>query len=291
MDQLYYFCSRECLACYRYLMSQVSIEPFYLRKLPKIELLEFDSQSFNHSAESNGLDLQMKDLTIKENTFSMTELSSAMDVSLKHSSKVKHSVQSHNQENRKVHSLSGKNSTVHIEKEKGTKELEDDDDTILSCSSSEDEGWLVPSKKKTVVKLSVFAKIWMYLDRLITSDSKLVVKGLDIHQSVVQVNSLHATRLNLFSKSIIMTFNSIKKSFKINILLEDDLLKLMKSFNYEDFSSVLSKMENWILTSIFLRVLALNSDIISKEFDGKWNEIIEKTGLSLEQFNVLCQAF
>jgi hypothetical protein len=164
-------------------------------------------------------------------------------------------------------------------------------DSIQNLGSSEDEEWLAPSKKKIDVKLSLFARIWMYLNRLITNNSKLIVNGGKADYSIVSLNSQDVTRLNLFSKSIIMSYNQIKKSFKINLILEDDLLTLIKSFNYQDFSSVLSNMENWILTCVFLRVLSLHSDQISREFDGKWEKILERTGLTMEGFNVLCRAF
>lgn len=294
MEQLFNFCSRECLACYQYLISQMSVEPVYLRKLPDIELLKFESQSFDHPIDAEQLDRSISDLTIKENTFSITELSNALEKStVDDSIKLHKDIMSNQKFNLNIEKI--KPSISHKKKESYIEPEDDDDDSIQSCVNSdcslEDEEWLVPSKKKVFVKLSVFAKIWTYLDRLITNNSKLLVKGLDIEESVTSVNSQNVTRLNMFSKSIITTYNSLKRTFNIKLLLEDDLLKLMKSFDYKEFSAGLSKIENWIFTSIFLRVLALNSEKISREFDGKWDKIIEKTGLSGEQFNVLCRAF
>jgi hypothetical protein len=294
MDQLYFFCSRECLASYRYLLSQMSVEPFHLRKLAKIELLKFKSQSFNQSANQSfnqsanddGLD---QELTIKENTFSMAGLTEALQEDHSAHSAIKHQLKEEDQSRLKIKSLEIKS------KKSAESDNESDNQSVpesmQSLGSSEDEEWLAPSKKKIDLKLSLFARTWMYLDRLITSESKLIVNGMKHDESIYLMNSQDVTRLNLASKSIIATYIRIKKNFKINLLLEDDLLALMKSFNYKDFSCVMTNMENWVLTSVFIKALSMNSDQISQEFDGKWEKILERTGLSMDQFNVLCHSF
>lgn len=298
MDQLYYFCSRECLASYRYLLSQVSIEPFHLRKVPHITLLKLKNQSFQQSEDDGELDRKMTELTIKENTFSALPEN---DVALNaHSAQSKdskdaivHLSQDRNdiqlkESTKRSHSVKDKNDGIDIGDSEDDVSLAD---SMESLESLKNENWLAPSKNKINVKLSLFSRIWMYLDRLITTNSKLIVQGREIEDFVLEGNSQNVTRMNLFSKSILKTFSTIKKTFNVNLLLEDDLLMLIKTFDYQDFSSVLLNLEDWVLTCVFLKVLSLNSEKIAQEFDGKWEKMLAKTGLSMEQFNVLCRAF
>jgi hypothetical protein len=300
----------------------MSIEPVYVRtRVPQIELLQFNSpvdkesqdaliehfrnQSLrdqpvngnslrDESCRDVGLDEAIKALTIKERKVEINRPQSCL---VPANSQSGNSVKERPSSTKKNINKDKQGKSQFQRENVNFKESDDDSmqDSINSqatlSDSSEEEEWLVPSKKKLNLKLSCFARIWMYLDRLITENSKMMVKDDDSIDFKMSSDSGNVTRLNLFSKSILVSYNNIKKSFNISLRLEDDLLNLLKSFDYARFSSVTSNQENWILTSVFLRVLSFKSDRIFQDFNGKWEKIVQKTGLSMDQFNALCKAF
>ena len=304
MDELTNYCSKECLASCRYLVSQMSEEPSYVRaRTPKIQLLKFKSQQGNQ-AETN-LESCMEELTIKEragNAFDPSKdcerFDSVRDVSSVKVPKEKEVKVTWKDKQKQTNQImkdldhlmpAGElEENLHQSSQYSNSGESEDESKDISEDESE-KGWFVPSRKKITMELSDFAKIWLYLDRLITNYSKLVISGKSF--PLIKLDSECTARLNIFSKNILLALKSIQKDYRISLLLKADLLNLLKSFNYMDFSCVLSAKENWILTAVFLKAISINSDDLTREFEGKWEQIIQKTTISIDQFNTLCKAF
>lgn len=185
-----------------------------------------------------------------------------------------------------------------------------DDDQTLSVGSqtprnsdSEDEDgmetdgsdadWLSPNMlERPKLTLSFFGKIWTFLDRMITPQTKVWVQSPARHNDLpLSLDSQDIARLELFSKRILTTYNSMRRKYGLKLVLTNDLLGLLKTIRLLDSAVVLSSDEDWALCTVFLNVLSQTSEPIANEFESKWSDILAQVNLSTAELAVFTKAF
>ena len=98
----------------------------------------------------------------------------------------------------------------------GGEELEesDADDSVdkMSTSQSLDEtdeensNWLAPSSSRPQMTLSLFGKLWMFLDRLRTAQTSDWMRSPGMEIEGLKLDSASLSRMNLFSKKIFAAY-------------------------------------------------------------------------------------
>ena len=167
----------------------------------------------------------------------------------------------------------------------------EDDDGMETDGSDAD--WLIPSMaEKPKLTLSFFGKIWTFLDRMITPQTKVWVQSPARHNDLpLSLDSQDIARLELFSKRILTTYNSMRRKYGLKLVLSNDLLGLLKTIRLLDSAVVLSSDEDWALCTIFLNVLSQTSEPIANEFASKWSDMLDKVNLSPAELAVFTKAF
>ena len=267
-ESVYYFCSSKCHVASEYYVSQLSFDPMYMRNLSRPSHIDILSLT---PAQLVGLDTGFSDLVIHEKE----SPSVASDLPLQ---KEFHDDQTHMVEGYVIPHIEpivrqGEKSTLANKAGKNVRstasrtekhDCESDVSAVQeeSAESETNERWLKPSKKKHIPALSLFGSFWTFLDKLVTSETKSLLRHdnaffdtLDVHTFMTkQQDSILAERRKIFIEKIMQTMNMIKQDYSIARPLEDCLIPLILTLNLDVKSTMLNALEIHGLCTVFLRM-------------------------------------
>ncbi|KAH6585144.1 hypothetical protein BASA61_007067 [Batrachochytrium salamandrivorans] len=177
-------------------------------------------------------------------------------------------------------------------------EASDDDDTHSKASTDTmDFGWLKPSASATTPFLSLFGRIWMILDRIVTFQTlqllseykkgcQYVERGLFVYGRDVEL----LVRKNIFSEKMTKTAKLIRQGHKIDLDLEYELLCIVDTLNLGESTTVLSAVEEWMLCIVLMRGICdsmVEGGITIAPADINWTKVLEPAGMGNDELAAL----
>ncbi|KAJ1342664.1 hypothetical protein BSLG_002762 [Batrachochytrium salamandrivorans] len=177
-------------------------------------------------------------------------------------------------------------------------EASDDDDTHSKASTDTmDFGWLKPSASATTPFLSLFGRIWMILDRIVTFQTlqllseykkgcQYVERGLFVYGRDVEL----LVRKNIFSEKMTKTAKLIRQGHKIDLDLEYELLCIVDTLNLGESTTVLSAVEEWMLCIVLMRGICdsmVEGGIMIAPADINWTKVLEPAGMGNDELAAL----
>ncbi|KAH6560655.1 hypothetical protein BASA60_000525 [Batrachochytrium salamandrivorans] len=177
-------------------------------------------------------------------------------------------------------------------------EASDDDDTHSKASTDTmDFGWLKPSASTTTPFLSLFGRIWMILDRIVTFQTlqllseykkgcQYVERGLFVYGRDVEL----LVRKNIFSEKMTKTAKLIRQGHKIDLDLEYELLCIVDTLNLGESTTVLSAVEEWMLCIVLMRGICdsmVEGGITIAPADINWTKVLEPAGMGNDELAAL----
>ncbi|OAJ41190.1 hypothetical protein BDEG_24827 [Batrachochytrium dendrobatidis JEL423] len=174
---------------------------------------------------------------------------------------------------------------------------ESDDEDIHSKTSTDtaDYGWFKPSTQKAKPLLSLFARIWMILDRIVTCKTlNLLVeytkgtKHVERSSLVGLGNQEFLKRKEFFFEKMIKTWKLIRQRHGIDLNFEYELLCIVDTLNLNESMTALSAIEEWVLCSVFIRSVC-DSLVESNQTPDNinWTEILEPAGMGNDELSAL----
>ncbi|CAG8608200.1 1186_t:CDS:2 [Acaulospora morrowiae] len=129
-------------------------------------------------------------------------------------------------------------------------------------------------KRREVLQMSLFGRIWTALDRMTTSYTRFYFKKLgllniddaDTKQKVVleepyrnpEDNEIMITRIQIFTEKVMECFYLLKSQLSITVNIESELIELMSTFTLDNTSVMRSNLENNILCMVFIYALSVD---------------------------------
>ncbi|KAJ3295046.1 RNA polymerase II associated protein 2 [Borealophlyctis nickersoniae] len=160
------------------------------------------------------------------------------------------------------------------------------------------DSWLRPRKLKHKPQLSLFGKVWMTLDRMITPQSRLFVQSLgeqdfDARQFMVVDGDAGMVRKSIFSEKMLASLALVRREGEISLALRDDLLGLIGTLQVRENTVVLSAPEEWVICLVFVKVLCSGIPILASEIDhiDKWNSLLARVEMTVEELDVFARQF
>ncbi|CAG8694724.1 339_t:CDS:2 [Cetraspora pellucida] len=122
---------------------------------------------------------------------------------------------------------------------------------------------IVKKKKKAVLQMSLFGKIWTALDRMTTPRTRKHFQGvnsltLNNDDSSPLCDDVMIMRLQIFTEKIMQCFNLLKKQLHITANIESELIELTSTFTFDNSSVMLTDLENHILCMVFIYTLSID---------------------------------
>lgn len=175
-------------------------------------------------------------------------------------------------------------------------EMNKDLEKILKITKITKEEAKKKQKKKLVPTLSLFGKIWTNISSMITNETRLYLKNKvtedELNEMLMVDDEIMNTRKDILITNIMKSFSSIKLEHGITTSIEDELILLIKSFIVSESMVVLSSVEYWILTVVFLKALTKRNKIFDEEItEEKWKEMIEAVDIPFYQLNEFVNLF
>ncbi|RIA95805.1 Rtr1/RPAP2 family-domain-containing protein [Glomus cerebriforme] len=158
-------------------------------------------------------------------------------------------------------------------------------------------------KKRVVLEMSLFGKIWTAIDRMSTSNTRQYFKSINRQfknangptiwrKPITDENML--MRIQIFSEKIIECFHILRKPLAITTSIERELIDLMSTFTFDTTTVVLNDRENNVLCMVFLYALSMDipelyRDIFpekSPDAECQFKTVLESMNLTMEELNV-----
>lgn len=182
------------------------------------------------------------------------------------------------------------------EKIKSLFEMNKDLEKILKITEMTKEEAKNKKKKKLVPTLSLFGQIWTTISRMITNETKLFLNNKvtenELNEMLLVDDDIMNTRKNILISNIMKSYSSIKLEHKIMTAIEDELILLIKSFIVNESMVILSSVEYWILTVVFLKALTKKNKLLDEEIsEEKWKEMIEVVDIPYYQLTEFVNLF
>ncbi|CAG8751000.1 9084_t:CDS:2, partial [Racocetra persica] len=156
---------------------------------------------------------------------------------------------------------------------------------------------VVKKKKKIVLQMSLFGKIWTALDRMTTPRTRRHFQGvnsltLNNDDSSSLCDDVMIMRLQIFTEKIMQCFNLLKKQLHITANIESELIELTSTFTFDNSSVMLTDLENHILCMVFIYALSIDipelyRNIFSSENDksGPFKDLLGSLKLTIEEMD------
>jgi len=175
-------------------------------------------------------------------------------------------------------------------------EMNKDLEKILKITKITKEEAKKKQKKKLVPTLSLFGKIWTNISSMITNETRLYLNNKvtedELNEMLMVDDEIMNTRKDILITNIMKSFSSIKLEHGITTSIEDELILLIKSFIVSESMVVLSSVEYWILTVVFLKALTKRNKIFDEEItEEKWKEMLEAVDIPFYQLNEFVNLF
>ncbi|CAG8678325.1 11275_t:CDS:2, partial [Funneliformis caledonium] len=160
-------------------------------------------------------------------------------------------------------------------------------------------------KKRVMLQMSLFGKIWTALDRMSTPNTRRYFESINgqfvegngaipWRQPITNENAL--MRIQIFSEKIIECFHLLRKNLAITTGIERELINLMSTFTFDTTTVVFNDLENNVLCMVFLYALSmditeLRENIFPENSSSKKDEeyqfktILKKMNLTIEELD------
>ncbi|TPX63911.1 hypothetical protein SpCBS45565_g06278 [Spizellomyces sp. 'palustris'] len=149
--------------------------------------------------------------------------------------------------------------------------------------------WLLPKPIGKLVSLSYFGNIWTLLGRMVTDRTRAWVRG-ESWGPVVEDETM-TIRKGIFMEKMLEMYALVRRDYHITVPITDDLSGLVDTLYLSETMAVPSHAEQWVLCITFIKVLFRRSDLLAQEVDNKWKDMLEPSGVSVEELNVFVQLF
>ncbi|ORY56234.1 hypothetical protein LY90DRAFT_669419 [Neocallimastix californiae] len=159
-------------------------------------------------------------------------------------------------------------------------EMNKDLEKILKITEMTKEEARKKQKKKLIPTLSLFGKTWTTISRMITNETRLFLNSKisedELNEMLLVDDDIMNTRKDILITNIMKSFSSIKLEHGIITSIENELILLIKSFVVNESMVVLSSVEYWTLTVVFLKALTKRNKLLEEEIsEEKWKKMIE----------------
>ncbi|KAK9765580.1 hypothetical protein K7432_005968 [Basidiobolus ranarum] len=155
-------------------------------------------------------------------------------------------------------------------------------------------------KPKPTMHLSLFGKMWTFLDKCVTTETRQFIKSLKNEKSsprcYLSTNSdeehRNLLRQNILSEKIISTMSALRAEYRINVSVENELIGLMGTFILDESMAVLDPAEDILLCTIFLEAISKGSTLLHYEMEkasSSIQELLEPLGINKDKLAVLTQ--
>ncbi|GBB86676.1 hypothetical protein RclHR1_13050005 [Rhizophagus clarus] len=159
-------------------------------------------------------------------------------------------------------------------------------------------------KKRIVLQMSLFGKIWTALDRMSTSNTRQYFKNLNngqfkkgndsaVRHIPITDDENMLMRIQIFSEKIIECFHILRKPLAITASIERELIDLMCTFTFDTATVVLNDLENNVLCMVFLYALSMDIPELhrnifpenSSDAECHFKTVLESMNLTMEELN------
>ncbi|EXX79267.1 hypothetical protein RirG_007290 [Rhizophagus irregularis DAOM 197198w] len=159
-------------------------------------------------------------------------------------------------------------------------------------------------KKRIVLQMSLFGKIWTALDRMSTPNTRQYFKSINngqfkkgndsaMRRIPITDDENMLMRIQIFSEKIIECFHILRKPLSITTSIERELIDLMCTFTFDTATVVLNDLENNVLCMVFLYALSMDIPELhrnifpenSPDVECQFKTILESMNLTMEELN------
>ncbi|PKY37761.1 DUF408-domain-containing protein, partial [Rhizophagus irregularis] len=159
-------------------------------------------------------------------------------------------------------------------------------------------------KKRIVLQMSLFGKIWTALDRMSTPNTRQYFKSINngqfkkgndsaMRRIPITDDENMLMRIQIFSEKIIECFHILRKPLSITTSTERELIDLMCTFTFDTATVVLNDLENNVLCMVFLYALSMDIPELhrnifpenSPDVECQFKTILESMNLTMEELN------
>ncbi|KAJ3201531.1 hypothetical protein HDU67_001235, partial [Dinochytrium kinnereticum] len=162
--------------------------------------------------------------------------------------------------------------------------------------------WLRPSKNAPKPTLSLFGRVWTFLDNAVTDETREFVRtGLSPDPLAIAERMLglgadfetEVQRRDIFCQVILKCVNLLKRAFAIATPLSDDIIALIGTFQLKTTGIVPSTLEERVITVIILRVLRKTIPQLDAELKdtSDWEQLVDGCGITLVEVDVVARIF
>ncbi|KAI9012835.1 Rtr1/RPAP2 family-domain-containing protein [Gaertneriomyces semiglobifer] len=143
--------------------------------------------------------------------------------------------------------------------------------------------------------LSLFGRVFTVLGRMVTDHTKAYLRrapGASLDLAVTEDES-GRIRKEIFGEQLIRTFRAMRRDYRISIPFDDDIINLVQTLSLTQNGVVLSSSEQWLICTVFLKVLSIRDDQFAQEMNSanKWPVILEHVGASTEELETYVSLF
>ncbi|RHZ78782.1 hypothetical protein Glove_156g95 [Diversispora epigaea] len=178
-----------------------------------------------------------------------------------------------------------------------------DEDKILSSPSQQRPSIKLNNtkKKKVILQMSLFGRIWTALDRMTTSNTRIYFKKLNSYNSEMnkkvelensynnfENNEIMTTRIQIFTEKVMECFYLLKPQLSITINIESELIELMSTFRFDNLLVMLKNLENNILCMVFIYALSIDIPQLHENIFSSDSRSL--TNIKSVTFNVLLKS-
>ncbi|ORX62806.1 DUF408-domain-containing protein [Hesseltinella vesiculosa] len=146
-------------------------------------------------------------------------------------------------------------------------------------------------KKKNEPEMSLFGKIWTMLDRITTSATRRFLANQPLPSTSEEATDPalaeeNALRSQIFSEKILEMYNAmIRAQLGIEIEIEKDMIRLMRTFRFADANMVvLDATQTYMMTLILVKTVALELFDSSKMNDA-FEQCCQQIGQSTDMID------
>ncbi|KAL1923238.1 uncharacterized protein VTP21DRAFT_9614 [Calcarisporiella thermophila] len=181
---------------------------------------------------------------------------------------------------------------------------------MLNPTSSATLSTISPSQRKPSSKplmiMSVFARIWMMLDRIITQHTRVFISCISSGtETGAKIKASEQANLEIkyrqsarFSENIMTAYStSIRAQLGISARVENDLIQLMQTLNLSSETANPNPTDSALLCLIFLRALSTAIPLLNSQLGGqqgnytRFREVISRFGITMDHMDQYLKYF
>ncbi|ORX99582.1 hypothetical protein K493DRAFT_335698 [Basidiobolus meristosporus CBS 931.73] len=179
-------------------------------------------------------------------------------------------------------------------------ELNDNTNVEQKSTSRKPKKSSKAKKPKPTMQLSLFGKLWTFLDKCVTTDTRQYMKSLRTEVPFSMCNLVADTdeehrnllRQNMLSEKMISTLSALRAEYRITTIVENELIGLVGTLVLDESMVVLDPAEDILLCTIFLDAISRYFPSLDREMTEASSSIfglLEPLGVNRDKLNILTQ--